>query len=219
MRCASARGWGGAMRAVWLLLAVGLAGCAGPAVVPPPRVLPAQVLEAYDLERGIDVEQARQAQRDVRQVRSEVSDGLLRERIDCYRRFFVNRCLREVIERQRIIDVRIDSVEVASNQALREQMARETSLRLAEDAARRAQQAFGAPARELANRETFEARQAAAAQAQARREQEAPELERRAEKRKADAARRERAVQEKRLAAEARANRAQAKTNKPPPAP
>lgn len=214
-----ARGWGGAVRAIWLLLVVGLAGCAGPAVVPPPRMLPAQILEAYDLDRGIDAEQARQAQRDVRQVRNDVSDGLLRERIACYRRFLVNHCLREVAERQRIIDVRIDAVEVAANQALREQMARETSERLAEDAARRAQQAVGAPARELANRETFEARQTAAAQAQARREQEAPELERRAEKLKADAARRERAVQEKRLAAEARANRAQARTNKPPPAP
>jgi hypothetical protein len=188
-------------------------------VVPPPRVLPAQILEAYALDRGIDAEQARQAQRDVRQVRNEVSEGLLRERIACYRRFLVNHCLREVAERQRIIDVRIDAVEVAANQALREQSARETNLRLAEDASRRAQQAVGAPARELANREAFETRQTAAAQAQARREQEAPELERRAEKLKADAARRERAVQEKRLAAEARATRAQARTNKPPPAP
>lgn len=215
----AARGWCGAVRASWLLLGVALAGCAGPAVVPPPRVLPAQILEAYEPERGMDAQQARQAQRDVRQVRSEVSDGLLRERIACYRRFLVNRCLGEVAERQRIIDVRIDAVEVAANQALREQTARENSLRLAEDAARRAQQAVGASERESANREAFESRQTAAAQAQARREQEAPELERRAEKLKADAARRERAVQEKRLEAEARANRAQARTNKPPPAP
>ncbi len=222
MRGAWARREFCAARASWLLVGVGLAslaGCAGPAVTPPPRILPAQILEAYDLQRSMDVEQARQAQRDVRQLRSEVSDGLLRERIACYRQFLVNRCLREVMERQRIIDVRIDAVEVAANQVLREQTARETSLRLAEDAARRAQQAAGAPERESLNREAYEARQTAAAQAQARREQEAPELERRAEKLKADAARRERAVQEKREAAEARANRAQARTGKPQSAP
>jgi hypothetical protein len=198
--------------AISLVVGISSVGCSifepQPSV---PRVLPAQVLQAYDLQREMPVEEARQAQRDVRRVRTEVGDGLLREQIACYRRFLVNRCLREVAERQRIVEARVDAVEVMANRSVRQQAALETSERLAQDEARRAQDAQQLDVREQTNRSEFEARQQAAAKAQAQREADAPELERRAARLQEESLQRQRDMQLRIEQAERRAAEDQAR--------
>lgn len=180
----------------------------------PPPVAPDQVLPGFDASGPLQPASAREALQQLPQARSVARDALVRERIACYRRFFVNRCLDDVASRERQLTARLDAIEVAARQSLREEAAYERSVREAERLAQAARTAEADAARRQANREAFEARQAADAEERARREREAPELERRAaanriarEKREAAVA--ERQAQAARRAAQAPANAAE----------
>jgi colicin import membrane protein len=157
----------------------------------PPAVDPKSILSAVDLSAPMDVDTAKAAIKAAAQSRDEASDAFLRERIACYRRFLVTRCLADVASRQRLVDSRIDAVEVAANQVVRESTALELNRRTAIALEERAAASAAEAARTLDNLKAFEARIESAEKARIEREREAPELERRAQAARADRERRE----------------------------
>jgi hypothetical protein len=186
----------GARRGAGLVLAWALGGCAaiqgGSAQTAAPlRVDPAAVLRQFDLRDTMDADTARSAQSAVRVARDEIADTLVRERIACYRKFLVNACLADVGRRDRLAASRLDDVEIAANQALREATALALNRRIAADIAEQARRGPDDAASHEENRRTFEARAASAAAAQAARERDAPELERQAQANRAERTRRE----------------------------
>jgi hypothetical protein len=152
---------------------------------------PGSVLRAFDVSRPMDVETAQTARTAAGRAREETDDALLRERIACYRRFLVTRCLADVTSRQLLVESRINAVEVAANQSLRDNAALELNQRTArtldERAAARATEAANA----LDNLKSFESRIQAAEKARLERERDAPELERQAQAARADRERRQ----------------------------
>lgn len=158
----------------------------------PARVDPVAVLPGIDPESlAGDTRAARAAQETVRAARIEVQDTATRERIACYRRFLVNACLADVDRRARMAEARLDGIEVAANQSLREAAALELNRQAAaRNAERDASAAADAAGREE-NRRAAQAREAAAEEARAAREREAPVLIRRTEANRAERARRE----------------------------
>jgi hypothetical protein len=159
--------------------------------VEPAPVDPVSVLAAFDLSRPMDVRTAQAAIKEAALTRNETDDALLRERIACYRRFLVTRCLGDVMSRQRLVDSRIDAVEVAANQAVRENAALELNQRTAATLEERAASSAAEAAKALDNLKAFEARTASAEKVRLEREREAPELERRAQAARAERERRE----------------------------
>jgi len=159
--------------------------------IEPLPVDPGTVLTAFDLSRPMDVETAQVARKAAGLARDETDDVLLRERIACYRRFLVTRCLADVMSRQRLVDSRINAVEVAANQSLRESAALELNQRTAITLEERAAASAAEAAKALDNLTSFEARIAAAEKARLEREREAPELERQAQAARAERERRE----------------------------
>jgi hypothetical protein len=170
-----------------------------------PRLTPGAILPAVDPDAPMDPERARALQDVVRIAREDADDALVRERIACYRRFFVSRCLADVRERERLIRARLDRIEVAVNRTLREADALELNRRTAEALAAREASAAADAARRDENRRAFEARTAAAEAERARREAEAPEIERRAAANRAERERREAENAQRRADAERRA--------------
>ncbi|HYF61017.1 MAG TPA: hypothetical protein VEA81_18870 [Burkholderiaceae bacterium] len=171
--------------------ALATAAAAGPALAeggdvetsPPPsvaarieRVEPGALLPGLRTDVPMDADTARGALRSVRSLRPEVEDALVREKIACYRRFLVNGCLADVARRERLAGDRLDGIEVAANQALREEAALELNRRAAEALARRDADADAEAARREENRRTFEARRAATAAETAARERDAAAL-------------------------------------------
>jgi hypothetical protein len=171
----------------------------------PPRVDPTALLPGVDPDAPMDVERARALQEAVRVAREQANDGLLRERIACYRRFFVYRCWADVDAREREARGRLDRIEVAANRTLREARALELNERLAADLAERARVAGSDAERREENLRSHEARRAAAEAEAARREAEAPALAERAQANRAERARREAEVRARREEAERRA--------------
>lgn len=169
--------------------------------VPPPRVDPARVLPGVDPSEPMDEDRARALQEAVRIAREDTADGLLRERIACYRAFFVYRCWSDVDARERRIRGHLDRIEVAANRTLREARALELNQRAAADLAERDARIESDAARREANARQHASRQAAAEDEAARREAEAETVSKRAEANRAERARRE---------AEARARQAEA---------
>ena len=159
--------------------------------VEPAPIDPVSVLTAFDLSRPMDARTAQAAIKAAALTRAETDDALLRERIACYSRFLVTRCLGDVMSRQRLVDSRIDAVEVAANQALRENAALELNQRIAATLEERAAASAAEAAKALDNLRAFEARTASAEKVRLEREREAPELERRAQAARADRERRE----------------------------
>jgi hypothetical protein len=166
-------------------------GSSDPTKPDPLPVDPKSILTAFDLSAPMDVETANAAIKAAAQARDEAGDALLRERIACYRRFLVTRCLADVSSRERLVDSRIDAVEVAANQVLRESTALELNRRAAIAIEERAAASAAEAARTLDNLKAFEARIESAEKARIEREREAPELERRAQALRADRERRE----------------------------
>ena len=159
--------------------------------VEPVSVDPGSVLKAFDVSRPMDVETAQVARKAAGLARDETDDALLRERIACYRRFLVTRCLADVMSRQLLVDSRINAVEVAANQSLRESAALELNQRTARTLEERAAASATEAAKALDNLKSFEARIEAAEKARLERERDAPELERQAKAARADRERRE----------------------------
>ena len=157
----------------------------------PLPVDPKSILTAFDLSAPMDIVTANAAIKAVAQSRDAADDALLRERIACYRRFLVTRCLADVTSRERLVDSRIDAVEVAANQVLRENAALELNRRTAIALEERAAASAAEAARTLDNLKAFEARIESAEKARIEREREAPELERRAQALRVDRERRE----------------------------
>jgi hypothetical protein len=178
---------------------------------PPTRLTAEQVLADVDPSGPLAPDTAREALRRLPQAREASRDALLRERIDCYRRFFVNRCLADVGSRERRVTNRIDAIEVRARQSLREQAAYERAEREARGLSEAARSEQAEADRRRENREAFAAREAAAAEDRARREREAPELERREAANRAAREKREAAVAQRGAQAASRA--AQAPTN------
>jgi hypothetical protein len=166
-------------------------GSPDPTKPQPLPVDPKSILTAFDLSAPMDVDTAKAAIKAAAQSRGEADDALLRERIACYRRFLVTRCLADVTSRERLVDSRIDAVEVAANQVLRENTALELNRRTAMALEERAAASAAEAARTLDNLKAFEARIESAEKARIEREREAPELERRAQALRADRERRE----------------------------
>jgi len=181
------------LSSVLLLATVGCATTASAdrANPQPPPVDPKSILTAFDLSAPMDVDTAKTAIKAAAQSRDETDDALLRERIACYQRFLVTSCLADVSTRQRLVDSRIDAVEVAANQVVRESTALELNRRAAIALEERAAASAAEAARTLDNLKAFEARTASAEKARIEREREAPELERRAQAARADRERRE----------------------------
>jgi colicin import membrane protein len=170
----------------------------------PPRIEPLRVLAAVDPERQMSPDEARALQSAVREAREDTADALLRERIACYRRFFVTACLADLGRRERRIRARLDRLEVAANRTLREHSALELNARTAAELARREATEADDSARLEENRRAYESRQAAAELAQARREAQAPDLARQAEANRSERARREAGAAARRRDAETR---------------
>jgi hypothetical protein len=170
----------------------------------PPRIEPERVLASVDPEREMSPDEARALQTAVREAREDTSDGLLRERIACYRRFFVTACLAEVGRRERQIRARLDRLEVAANRTLREHSALELNARTAAALERREASEPDDSARREENRRAYESRQAAVELEQARREAQAPDLARQAEANRSERARREAGAAARRRDAETR---------------
>jgi hypothetical protein len=171
----------------------------------PPRLEPLRVLGAVDPDRAMSPDEARALQESVRLAREDAADALGRERAHCYRQFFVNACLSDVGQRERLVRARLDRLEVAANRTLREHTALELNERAAADLARRATDASDEAARRDENRRAYEARQVAAQAEQAQREAQAPELARQAEANRVERARREAENAARRREAEVRA--------------
>ncbi len=159
--------------------------------IEPVPVDPESVLTAFDVSRPMDVETAQAALKAAALARDEADDALLRERIACYRRFMVTRCLADVMSRQRLVDSRIDAVEVFANQTVRESAALALNQRAARALEERAAVSATEAAKALDNLKSFEARIEAAEKARLEREREAPELERQALAARAERERRE----------------------------
>ena len=104
----------------------------------PPRLEPLRVLAAVDPDGAMSPDEARALQEAVRLAREDAADAIGRERAHCYRRFFVNACLSDVAQRERLVRARLDRIEVAANRRLREHTALELNERAAADLARRA---------------------------------------------------------------------------------
>lgn len=190
---------------VAVLVAALMAGCAAGSSTPVVRTLPAAVLDDYDLRQAMDAETARRALDDVTTERGRLNDALIRERIACYQRFFTTRCLSEVATRERLVNARLDAVQGAANQRLREDRALQSNERIARDLERREAQAGASAETERANRERQAERLRIAAEDEARRAEQAPELERRAVALKAERERRERELAQREAAAAERA--------------
>jgi len=173
--------------------------------IEPVPVDPALVLTAFDLSRPMDDETAQAALKAAVLARDEADDALLRERIACYRRFMVTRCLADVMSRQRLVDSRIDAVEVFANQTLRESAALALNQRTARALEERAALSAAEAAKALENLKSFEARIEAAEKVRLEREREAPELERRALAARAERERREKENAVRRAQSAARA--------------
>jgi len=157
----------------------------------PMSVDPGSVLRAFDVSRPMDVETAQIARTAAGRAREETDDALLRERIACYRRFLVTRCLADARSRQLLVESRINAVEVAANQSLRDNAAFELNQRTARTLEERAAASATEAAKALDNLKSFESRIQAAEKARLERERDAPELERQAQAARADRERRE----------------------------
>ena len=169
------------------------AGCAAPGGPDPrPGLDPGTVLNEWFVRVDrFDVEAARQARREVAAVRESLADALLRERIACYRRFLLNACLADVDRRERQLEARLDGIELAADQAIREAEALALNRREAGALAARTAEAQRDAARREENRRDYEARLQASERARRQREAEAPEIERRARENRAARERRE----------------------------
>lgn len=181
--------------------------CAGPgsgSSTAPEPVRPAYVLDQFDLSVAMSPDQARSAQEAVSAARETLEDALTREEIACYGKFIVRRCLDQLGERRRAVNERLNDVEVAANQRLRDEAALTTSRRLADEAARRLSSREAEAQREALNRQEYEARLDAARQAQARRDAEAPEIARRTEALRLESERKEQALARRREEAQRR---------------
>jgi hypothetical protein len=163
------------------------------------------ILPGVDANAPMDVARARALQDAVKIAREDADDTLTRERIACYRTFFVNRCLADVRVRERQVASRLDRIEVAVNRTLREADALDLNRRAAQALAERDERADTDAARREENRRSYEARTASAEAERAQREAEAPELERRAAANRAERERREAENAKRRVDAERRA--------------
>jgi hypothetical protein len=173
----------------------------------PPRIEPDDVLPGIDPSVPMLPEAARAALRAVGDRRPELLDALLRERIECYRRFFVNACLADVDARERRVESRLDRIRVVADQSLRDHEARSLNARIAVEEAARLERAEAEAVQRVANRQAREAREAAA-EAEARaRDREADALAREADANRAERARREAALAARREDARLRASR------------
>ncbi len=173
--------------AISLGLAAGCAATSGPLRVVPESLLP----EAFSRLDRIGPDEARAVRDQVPTVRESARDALVRERIACYRRFLTNACIADVDRRERLVDARLDRIEIAAQQAIREAAAVDLNRRAAEAIRdREAREAAEASAR-AGNRRTYETRLEAAEAERAQRDAERPELERRAAANRAERERRE----------------------------
>lgn len=194
--------WAGrAAVAIVLGVAAGCAATTAPARMEPDSLWP----QAFARLDRFGPDEARTIRDQVPSVRESASDALLRERIACYRRFLMNACIADVDRRERLVDARLDRIEIAAQQAIREAAAVELNRREAEAIASRAARENRETSTRAGNRQAFEARQEAADAERQRREAEQPDLERRAAANRAERERREAQNAARREEAERRA--------------
>ena len=103
-----------------------------------------QMEEALDAEfppQSIDtVERAKAALKQVPAVRTDIDRRVLREKSDCYKRFFMTSCLDDLYVRERKSRKIVRRVEVEANALLRKDKAAQRDLAVAEREQRAAEQ-------------------------------------------------------------------------------
>ena len=180
------------------LVVLFLSGCAhAPWTSHAPRFEPRRVLDGLQAPKAASAEQTGEILRAVREARARHAQDLVLEQIDCHKRFLVAGCLEEVAVRGRLLDDRLDAIEVGANQRLRDLAAIDRSQREAQAGL---EWQAGAPARELAearNRERYDTRQREALEAAAEREAQGPELRRREQAQRERQLERERAFEQR----------------------
>jgi len=179
-------------------LTLALAACSVmPQAQPASRFDPTRVLSGLRSPAAVSAPEAREILRAVREARDRHAQDLVFERIDCYTRFLVSGCLEQVATRGRLLDDRLDAIEVAAQQRLRDLAAIERSH---DEAQAAIEWQGGANARALAearNRERYDLRQREALEAAAEREAQIPELLRREQVQRERQLERERAFEQR----------------------
>jgi hypothetical protein len=179
-------------------LSVLLAGCAGlRSVSDAPGFDPLQVLARLEQQAGGSDAQARAVLRSVREARQAYGADLVREQIACYQGVLVSGCLERVAAKERLLDARMNAIEVKANQRLRDLSAIERSQREAQGLEERRTQEDATLASEARNRERYAQRQREAQEAEAERQAQAPELLRREQAQRARQLERERAFEQR----------------------
>jgi colicin import membrane protein len=117
-----------------LLVAVAASAAGASELMPavPPPVSDPPPLPGIDLEPPIDRASAQEVLRRVAERRAAYEIEWAQRRAECYRRFLVNPCLAELRQEQRATQRRLEAVEVAARQALREDAAYQRNLREAQ---------------------------------------------------------------------------------------
>lgn len=148
------------------------------------------------------LERARQVLENVAQARRLHMHDLLLERQACDRGFLVSACLERVADRERRLDERLDALEVAANQRLRDLNARARSEREALQIRENDANASVRRAQEERNRERFDRREQEARSAQSEREAQAPLLQQREQEFQERQRERERALESRQRTSE-----------------
>jgi hypothetical protein len=189
---------------VALALALLLTGCT---VVPlrsdAPRFDPMRVLADLGPPSDWSQEQAQQILEAIRQARRRHATDLALERQACDRGFLVAACLERVADRERLLDDRLDALEVLARQGIRDRAARARSEREAQLRLEREAQTSARLAQEQENRVQFERRQLEAERARVEREAQAPLLLQREQEAQARQRERERAFEARQRALDA----------------
>lgn len=175
-----------------------LQGCAPPRLRgDAPRFDPAQVMREAERDSPWSAQRAREVLASVSQARRERGEDLLLERIDCHAGVLISGCLARVDQRERQLKDRLDGLEVAAQQRLRDLAAMARTEREADALRARLREAAARQAEESRQRERFDQRQQEAERAQAEREAQRPELLRREQEQTERRRERERAYEQR----------------------
>lgn len=123
-----------------VLAFVGIGGCVQPGTryfVSESGTAADRISAQYPGASFQSVETADQALAEVRAVREGIRMQFLREKRDCYERFFTNLCLHDVNERERLAEDRLRQVEIEANAFKRREKVERRDERAREEESRR----------------------------------------------------------------------------------
>jgi hypothetical protein len=163
------------------LLVAGLLSACGslPLRSDAPRFDPLRVLSETGEANRWTSDQASRVIEDIALARRRHAQDLQVERAECHRGLLIAACLEQVAHRERLLDDRLDALEVAAQQRLRDLAARARSEREVRETRARDRDTAENAEQEARQRERYERRQQEAQRAQAEREAQAPALRQR----------------------------------------